>query len=111
MINNFEIKKGIAKNKNLKENIFILFICVINKIPLITLGKPGSSKTLSFKILQNSMQGSSSKSIFLRQFPKIIPYKIQGSLNTTSKEILDIFNKARKSQINNNDQLVIVVMD
>ena len=111
MINNFEIPKGIAKNKNLKENIFILFICVINKIPLITLGKPGSSKTLSFKILQNSMQGSSSKSIFLRQFPKIIPFKIQGSLNTTSKEILDIFNKARKSQINNNDQLVIVFMD
>ena len=111
MINNFEIPKGIAKNKNLKENIFILFICVINKIPLITLGKPGRSKTLSFKILQNSMQGPSSKSIFLRQFPKIIPYKIQGSLNTTSNEILDIFKKARESQNKNNDKIIVVFMD
>ena len=111
MINNFEIPKGIAKNKNLKENIFILFICVINKIPLITLGKPGRSKTLSFKILQNSMQGPSSKSVFLRQFPKIIPYKIQGSLNTTSKEILDIFNKARESQKKNKDKIIVVFMD
>jgi len=111
MINNFEVPKGIAKNRNLKENIFILFICVINKIPLITLGKPGRSKTLSFKILQNSMQGQSSKSIFLRQFPKIIPYKIQGSLNTTSKEILDTFKKARQSQEYNKDKIVVVFMD
>ena len=111
MINNFEIPKGIAKNKNLKENIFILFVCVINKIPLITLGKPGRSKTLSFKILQNSMQGSSSKSIFLRQYPKIIPFKIQGSLNTTSDEILEVFSKARLSQKNNDDKIIVVFMD
>ena len=111
LIRNFEIPKGIAKNKNLKENIFILFFCVINKIPLITCGKPGRSKTLSFQILQNSMKGQSSKSVFFRQFPKIIAFKIQGSLNTTSSEIINVFVKAREAQKNDLDKLIVVFMD
>ena len=111
IINNFEIPKGIAKNRNLKENLFILFFCVINKIPLITLGKPGRSKTLSFRILQNSMRGHSSKSSFCKQYPKIIPYKIQGSLNTTSLEIKTVFNKARDNQKRDNDKIIVVFMD
>ena len=111
IINNFEIPKGIAKNRNLKENIFILFFCVINKIPLITLGKPGRSKTLSFRILQNSMRGLSSKSTFCKRYPKIISYKIQGSLNTTSLELKNVFNKARNNQNNDNDKIIVVFMD
>ena len=111
LINNFEIPKGIAKNRNLKENIFILFFCIINKIPLITLGKPGRSKTLSFQIIQNSMQGYLSKTTFCRRFPKLMAYKIQGSLHTTSLEILNAFSKARKNQKNDQDKLIVVFMD
>ena len=111
IINNFEIPKGIAKNRNLKENIFILFFCIINKIPLITCGKPGRSKTLSFQIIENSLKGSSSKSFFCKQYPKILAYKIQGSLNTTSLEIINIFKKAREAQKNDNQKIIIVFMD
>ena len=56
LLNNFEIPVGIAKNKNLKENIFLLFFCIINKVPVIICGKPGKSKTLSFEIIQDSMK-------------------------------------------------------
>ena len=112
ILNNFEIPKGIAKNKSLKENIFICFFCIINKMPIITCGKPGRSKTLSFKIIQNSMKGEASKSLFCRQYKEITTFQIQGSLNTTSKEILDVFEKARHYQKNNlENKNVVVFMD
>ena len=111
LLNNFDIPKGIAKNRNLRENIFILFVCVINKIPLITCGKPGRSKTLSFRILQDSMKGEASKTPFCRQYPEIVPFKIQGSLSTTSSEILDIFKRGRTYQKNNKAKNVIIFMD
>ena len=98
LLDNFEVPVGIAKNKNLKENIFLIFFCIINRIPLIICGKPGKSKTLSFEIVQESMKGLSSKSSFCRKYPPLIPFKIQGSLNTTSEEILNVFNKGRKYQ-------------
>ena len=83
LIKKVSIPEGIAKNKNLKENIFLLFFCLINKIPLIICGKPGRSKTLSFKILQNSMKGPLSSNSFFQGYPELLSYKIQGSLNTT----------------------------
>ena len=46
-----KIPPGIAKNETLLENIFSLFVCIVNKIPLIICGKPGTSKSLSFQIL------------------------------------------------------------
>ena len=112
LLNNFEIPQGIAKNKTLKENIFILFFCIINQVPIITLGKPGRSKTLSFQILQNSMKGPASKSLFCKEQKEITAFKIQGSLNTTSNEIIEIFKKGRDNQKNNlNDKIVVVFMD
>ena len=111
LLDNFEVPIGIAKNKNLKENIFLIFFCIINRIPLIICGKPGKSKTLSFEIVQESMKGLSSKSSFCRKYPPLIPFKIQGSLNTTSEEILNVFNKGRKYQKKNEDKLAVVFMD
>jgi MoxR-like ATPase len=52
-----EIPPGIGKNKSLKENIFVMFTCIMNKIPLIIVGKPGSSKTLAMNIVTKSLKG------------------------------------------------------
>ena len=109
LIKHFTVPEGIAKNKNLKENIFLLFFCIINKIPLIICGKPGRSKTLSFKILQDSMKGPLSSNHFCQQYPELLSFKIQGSLNTTSEEILKIFNKGRASQKDNNENKIYVI--
>ena len=112
ILNNFEIPKGIAKNKCLKENIFICFFCIINKMPVITCGKPGRSKTLSFKIIQDSMKGEASNSPFCRQYKEITTFYIQGSLNTTSSEILEVFGRAREYQYNNKKtKNVVIFMD
>ena len=37
-------KKGIALNRDLRENLFLCFTCKINNVPLIIVGKPGTDK-------------------------------------------------------------------
>ena len=46
------------------ENIFIIIMCILNKIPLIITGEPGTSKTLSFSIAINVLKGNIEKPLF-----------------------------------------------
>jgi len=95
--NNIQLKKGIAKNKALLDNLFSLFCAINTKIPLFIVGKPGFSKSLSVQLIYNSMKGSSSKNELFKIFPKIILHCFQGSLCSTSEEVVEIFEKASKS--------------
>ena len=95
--NNIQLKKGIARNKALLDNLFSLFCAINTKIPLFIVGKPGYSKSLSVQLIYNSMKGSSSKNELFKIFPKIILHCFQGSLNSTSEEVVEIFEKASKS--------------
>ena len=94
---NIELKEGIAKNKALLENIFSLFCCINNKIPIFIVGKPGCSKSLSVQLINKSMKGPSTENKLFKHFPKIILHSYQGSLGSTSEGVKDIFDKARKS--------------
>jgi hypothetical protein len=47
LLNEIELDKGIGHNKSLRENILLLFISLVTKIPLIIMGKPGSGNSLS----------------------------------------------------------------
>jgi MoxR-like ATPase len=47
----------IAKNHSLKENLFVMLVCILNKIPLFLTGPPGSSKTLALNLLVKSLRG------------------------------------------------------
>jgi len=59
---------NIAKNAALRENVFMMAICIELRIPLFLVGKPGSSKSLAKSIVQSSMQGTASNSALLREF-------------------------------------------
>ena len=111
LINNLQIDNGISKNNTLKENLFISFFCIINKLPIITLGKSGTSKSLAIKILQSSMKGSLSKSSLCKQYPELFLFKIHGNLNTTSKEVSEIFVKAKNCYKSNTDKLIVVLFE
>lgn len=52
--------KGIALNTALKENTFTTFVCIMNKIPILIIGTPGSSKSLSVRILNSNLNGKAS---------------------------------------------------
>lgn len=54
------MRDKIALNKALKENIFVTFVCVMNKIPVLIVGNPGSSKSLAVNYLASALTGASS---------------------------------------------------
>ena len=69
-----EIEDNIAKNAALRENIFMMFVCIELRIPLFLVGKPGSSKSLAKTIIESSMRGKNSKKKTLKQFKQVCCY-------------------------------------
>ena len=53
---------NIARNAALKENVFMMVVCIELRIPLFLVGKPGSSKSLAKTIVADAMQGESARS-------------------------------------------------
>ena len=93
---NVQLEKGIAKNRALLENLFSLFVAINTKIPIFIIGKPGCSKSLSVQLINNAMKGNSSTNPFFKKYPKMYVSTYQGSLNSTSEGVKDVFDKARE---------------
>ena len=91
----FNVDEGIALNNSLKESLFTAFVCVVNKIPLIIVGKPGGGKSLTIQALNNIMKGVYSESPLIKQYPQLFIYKYQGSITSTSKGVIETFHKAK----------------
>ena len=65
----------IARNRALRENVMMMVVCIELKIPLFLVGKPGSSKSLAKAVVDESMQGTSSKGESFKSF-KQVPVKV-----------------------------------
>jgi hypothetical protein len=63
--------KNIARNVALRENVFMMAICVELRIPLFLVGKPGSSKSLAKSIISESMKGRNSSNALLKNFKEV----------------------------------------
>ena len=98
LIDEMEIKneKGIGLNTSLKENIFLMFFSIYTQIPLIVVGKPGCSKSLSIQLIIRIMRGEFSNSNFLKKYPTISSTGFQGSETNTPESIENIFKEAEK---------------
>ena len=96
LINQMELENGIGKTSLLKENIFLLFITIITRIPLIMIGNTGSSKSLSLQLIIKSMKGEYSKNKFFRQFPRVLETYFKCSISTKPEDIENIFIQANK---------------
>ena len=59
---------NIARNIALRENVFMMAVCIELRIPLFLVGKPGSSKSLAKSIVADSMHGESSENQLLKTF-------------------------------------------
>ena len=99
-IDNVKVPAGIAKTKALKENLFATLICTMSKIPLIIVGAPGTSKTLSFNLAISNVKGGESPKEYFRNkmFPALEPHYYQCSRRSTSNEIENVFKIAIKRQ-------------
>ena len=87
-------EKGIGLNNSLKENIFLMFFSIYANIPLIVVGKPGCSKSLSIQLINRIMRGELSDSNFLKNYPTINSTNFQGSETNTPDSIENIFKVA-----------------
>jgi hypothetical protein len=99
-LDNAELPSGIACNQALKENFFCTVVCIENRIPLIIIGPPGCSKTLSFKIAAETMRGDKSPNKFFSTFADIHGdvFIYQCSEHSTSNEIKTVFDRAIERQ-------------
>ena len=96
LADNINLEKGIAKNRALLDNLFALFVCLNNKVPVFICGKAGCSKSLSFSLLFQSMKGEYSKNELFQKYPSLYVTSYQGSLTSSSNEIKTIFERAKK---------------
>ena len=70
-LDNVHLEDNIAPNMALKENIFMMIVCIENRIPLFLVGKPGSSKSLSKAMIMEAMKGTASKSDFFKRMKQV----------------------------------------
>ncbi|KAL1763808.1 E3 ubiquitin-protein ligase RNF213 isoform X1, partial [Sigmodon hispidus] len=105
------IRTNIARNLALKENVFMMVICIELKIPLFLVGKPGSSKSLAKIIVADAMQGQSSSSDLFRCLKQVHLVSFQCSPHSTPQGIIGTFKQcARFQQGKDLQQYVSVVV-
>ena len=94
-----KIGEHIAKNSSLKENLFMMFVCIELRIPLFIIGKPGSSKSLAKAIINHSMEGDGARSDSkLKHFKRLDMLSYQCSQLSTSEGILNLFKTCKLIQ-------------
>ena len=113
MLDNMELGPNIAKNAALRENVFMMAICIELRIPLFLVGKPGSSKSLAKSIIQDSMHGKTSRSNLLKKFKQVQMFSYQCSQLATPESVIEVFNSAKKFQdkLDSTQFVSVVVLD
>jgi hypothetical protein len=59
-VSQMTVPTGIARNEALCENLFMILVSVLNKIPIFVVGVPGSSKSLAVRLIQSNLRGQAS---------------------------------------------------
>jgi len=100
-IHHVELPPGIAVTNGLMENVFAIIACTVTHTPLIIVGPPGSSKTLSFDIASTNLKGKESRVKIFRKtdiFKSLDLHFYQCSRRTTSNEVERVFLRAVNRQ-------------
>lgn len=113
ILNRMELPLGTAKNTALRENVFVILVCILNKIPVFVVGKPGCSKSLSMQLIRSNLRGKDSFDSFFKSLPQLYCVSFQGSESSTSDGIIKVFEKAQNYQKHNQseDVLSVVILD
>ena len=106
-----EIEEGIAKNSALTENLFVTIVCILNRVPVFLVGKPGTSKTLTLQIIASNLQGNQSPNKFWRKYPSVYVFPYQCSPMSDSQSIQHQFNMAVRYQEHANNTITILLLD
>ncbi|XP_039595909.1 E3 ubiquitin-protein ligase rnf213-alpha isoform X2 [Polypterus senegalus] len=113
LLNGVPLGKTIARNNALKENVFMMVICIELRIPLFLVGKPGSSKSLAKTLVADAMQGQAAHSDLYKQLKQIHLVSFQCSPHSTPEGIINTFKQCARFQEgkNLNEYISVVVLD
>ncbi|XP_036412416.1 E3 ubiquitin-protein ligase rnf213-alpha-like [Colossoma macropomum] len=110
-VDNMDIPAATAKNDALKENVFMMIVCMNLRLPLFLVGKPGSSKSLSKTVAADALQGKSSRSELFKSYKQAQLLSFQCSAHSTSDGIISTFRQCAQLQKKKNlDEYVSVVV-
>uniref|UniRef100_A0A3P8VZZ7 RING-type E3 ubiquitin transferase n=1 Tax=Cynoglossus semilaevis TaxID=244447 RepID=A0A3P8VZZ7_CYNSE len=103
----------IARNGALKENVFMMVLCIELRIPLFLVGKPGSSKSLSKTLVADAMKGQAAHSDLYKKLKQIHLVSFQCSPHSTPEGIINTFKQCGRFQEgkNLNEYISVVVLD
>ena len=107
----FKLEAGIALNHALMENLYVIVICILNRIPAFVVGKPGSSKTLAMQVIVSNLQGAQSPRPFWRRFPALNLFSFQCSPMTQAHGILEQFRMACNFQKHAPQNRTVLLLD
>ena len=107
----FLVEEGIALNRALSENLFVMVVCMLNKIPVFCVGPPGGSKTLSLQVALSNLAGRQSPKGFWRRFPGIALFPYQCSPLSSADAIQRQFDVSCRFQKHATDQIACLLLD
>jgi hypothetical protein len=87
---------GCALNLALRENVFTSLVCLMNKLPVIIVGMPGCSKSLTIRLLASNLRGLGSREEFFKNLPELQLFPYQGGEACTSEGVLHVFERAKE---------------
>ncbi|XP_043570887.1 E3 ubiquitin-protein ligase rnf213-alpha-like isoform X2 [Chiloscyllium plagiosum] len=113
LLSGVPLRETIARNSALKENVFMMVICIELKIPLFLVGKPGSSKSLAKTIVADAMQGQAAHSELYKNLKQIHLVSFQCSPHSTPEGIINTFKQCARFQEGKNldEYISVVVLD
>lgn len=113
LLSGVPLGETIARNNALKENVFMMVICIELRIPLFLVGKPGSSKSLSKTLVADAMQGQAAHSDLFRKLKQIHLVSFQCSPHSTPEGIINTFKQCARFQDGKNlkEYISVVVLD
>lgn len=103
-----ELDKGIAKNMALRENIFALLPCILNRIPIFICGKPGCSKSLAISLIFSNLKGVKSHDPYFKTLKNLVMVSFQGSASCTSDGVQKVYERARNYITSENTNILPV---
>ena len=71
LLNRMQLPDGTAKNEALRENVFVILVSILNRIPVFVVGKPGCSKSLSMQLIKRTMRGGDSRDLYFKSQPPL----------------------------------------
>ncbi|VDI37174.1 Hypothetical predicted protein, partial [Mytilus galloprovincialis] len=97
-LNSVSLAPNIARNQALKENVFMMIVCIELRIPMFLVGKPGSSKSLAKTIVADAMQGNAAQDDLFKNYKQVQMVSYQCSPLSVPEGIVGMFRQCANFQ-------------